>query len=547
MADPIAVAGGTGFIGRHVVARLLGAGHSVVVLARGPMPESLAGVELRRCDLAREVSPELLAGCRTLINLVGIKRPTASFGFEAAHVELPRALADAAEAAGVERMIHVSVAGAERALPGAGPYLDSKRRGELALREREGALAITIVRPSVVYGRGDDMLRNLADSIRAAPLFPAPRFGRAELAPIAVEDVAEAVLRCVERPESAGRDYDLVGPERLTLRALIERTAAAPSVARACVVVPAPGFLQRSIAGLLERMSADPLITRAQLGLLEAGVIGDPEPARRELGLEPRRLDSDAIEHALAGFEPRLPSVRLVPDPHAERALARLGGDSPGWALVLFGACAVGGLLAGPWLFDAIHWAPRGASLRAAFLRSEIWLRMVVIDLVLLLGALACLRLRWRELWRPTTMATLAGASAGVIMWAGAFGVSALLAALVPSLWSGSAELYGWADALPLGLALAMLTVIVAGEEIIWRGALGIGLAARVGAWPAVAISAAAFTLAHASIGSPLLLLAAALAGGAWTWLAIRTRSLWAPFVSHMLWDVSLLWLTPLA
>lgn len=524
----IAVAGGTGFIGRHVVERLLAAGHAVVVLARGHASTPIASVELRRCDLARGLAPELLAGCHTLINLVGIKRPTSTMGFEAAHVEVPRALADAAEAAGLERMIHISVAGAERAQPGAGPYLESKRRGEQLLLERGGALAITIVRPSVVYGRGDDLLRNLADAIRAAPLFPAPR-SRAPLMPIAVEDVAEALLRCVERPATAGRCYDLVGPEALSLRALIGRVAAAPSVARRCLVVPTPSFVQRPVAALLERLSEDPLITRAQLRLLAAGVVGDPEPARSELDLHPRALDADAIEHALAGFTPRLPSVRLVPDPHAERALARLAGDSPGWASLLFAACAIGGLLAGPWLIDAI------------------WLRMVVIDLVLLLGAIAGLRLRWRELWRPTASTTITGLGVGAIMWAGAFGVAALLSALAPSLWSGSAELYGWADALPVVLALAMLLVIVAGEEIIWRGALGLGLAACVGAWPAVCLSATAFTLAHVTIGSPLLLLAAVLAGGAWTYLAIRTRSLWAPFVAHMLWDASLLWLTPLA
>lgn len=526
--DAIAIAGGTGFIGRHAVARLLEAGHAVVVLARGRASELPAGAELRRCDLARGVTPELLAGCRVLINLVGIKRPTAELGFEAAHVELPRALASAAEAAGVERMIHVSVAGAERASPDAGPYLDSKRRGEQVLLEHAGRLAITILRPSVVYGRGDDMLRNLADSIRAAPLFPAPRGGRAELAPIAVEDVAEALLRCVERPASAGRGYDLVGPERLTLRAVIERVAAAPSVARRCWVVPAPTFVQRSIAGLLERISADPLITRAQLGLLTAGVVGDPEPARRELGLEPRTFDAESIEHALAGFEPRLPSVRLVPDPDAERELARVAGDSPGWALASFAALAVAGLLAGPWLIDAI------------------WLRMAAIDLCLLLVAITTLRLRWTDLWRPTARASIAGLGAGAILWAAAFGVAALLAGLAPSLWSGASDLYAWADALPIGLALGLLTLIVAGEEIIWRGALAVGLAPRVGAWPAVLISAALFTLAHATIGSPLLLVAATLAGAAWAALAIRTRSLWASFAAHMLWDVSLLWLTPL-
>jgi membrane protease YdiL (CAAX protease family) len=169
-----------------------------------------------------------------------------------------------------------------------------------------------------------------------------------------------------------------------------------------------------------------------------------------------------------------------------------------------------------------------------------------VIDLALLLAALSFLRLRWWSLCRPTQTTTIAGLSAWVLMWIGAFAVAAGLSSLAPTLWSSAAEFYAWADAIPFWLALVLLTSIVAGEEIIWRGALGLGLAARLGAWPAVLFSAAAFTLAHATIGAPLLLVAAALAGAAWTWLAIRTRSLWASFVSHLLWDVSLLWLTPL-
>jgi uncharacterized protein YbjT (DUF2867 family)/membrane protease YdiL (CAAX protease family) len=579
--EAIAVAGATGFIGRELVARLLGAGHRVVALVRRPGPEPgargetpraaslglfpeggvaetcstpgtpafrllplgenpgatrhdgfhhglLAGVEQRLGDLAGPIDPELLAGCRVLINLVGIKRANSSFGFEAAHVHLPLALADAAEAAGLTRMIHVSVVGADRPEASeAGAYLASKHRGERALLDRPGPLAITVVRPGVVHGLGDDLIRNLADVIRAAPVVALPGGGRAELAPIAVEDVAEGLLRCVERPATAGRSYDLVGPERLSLRALVERVAAAPSVARSCWVLPVPAALLRPAAAVLELASRDPLITVAQLGLLAAGVVGDPELARRELELEPGPLDPAAIERALAGFEPRLPSVRLVPDPAASRALAALGGRSPSAALALFGLLAVAALFAGPWLIAAI------------------WLRMAVLNLALLGLALVGLRLDWRALLRPSVASTAAGVGAGLVMWAGALVFTAGLAAALPDLWAGAAELYGWATALSLGLSLAALTVIVAGEEIVWRGALGLGLAARVGPWSAVLISASLFTLAHTSIGSPLLLVAAFVAGGMWTALAIRARSLWACVLAHLLWDIALLWLTP--
>jgi uncharacterized protein YbjT (DUF2867 family)/membrane protease YdiL (CAAX protease family) len=531
----IAVAGGSGFIGRHVVSRLLEAGWRVIVLARGraSLPLEIAGAELRRCDLAGEVDLAWLEGCGVLVNLVGIKRERPELSWEQAHVELPLRLAAAANAAGVEHMIHVTVAGSDRVEPDTAPssYLGSKARGERALRalDRGSSPAITILRPNVVYGRGDDMLRNLADSIRAAPVFPAPRGGRAPIQAIAVEDVAEAVLRCVERSRARGCSYDLVGPERPSLREIVARVSAA--LERRCLVVPAPLFVQRPIAAVLEKISDDPLITRSQLDLLARGVVGDPEPARAELGLEPRVLDRAAIDRALAEFEPRLPSLRLVPDLAASGELAELGGvtRAPAWRVALFALLAPVALLLGPWLI------------------ASVWLRMAALELGLSLVAFACLGMSWAKLWRPSASALAWGVGAGLVTWAGAFAVAELLGAFAPGLWSRTSELYAWAGELPVVAALGLLTLIVAGEEIVWRGALGLGMAARVGAWPAVAISAGLFTLAHLTTGPLVLAIAAALAGAAWTWLAIRTRSLFASYVAHLGWDVAMLWLTPLS
>jgi nucleoside-diphosphate-sugar epimerase/membrane protease YdiL (CAAX protease family) len=521
----VVIAGGTGFIGSHTAARLRAAGHRVIVLGRRRGAALADGVELRRCDLAQPIEASLLASADVLINCVGIKRErVGELGWERAHVELPGELAEAAAAAGVARMIHLSVAGCEAATAEAGPYLHSKARGEQRLAGVSG-IAITILRPGVVYGRGDDMLRNLADAIRAAPVFPAPGAGRAVVQTIAVDDVAEAVLRCVERAE-LGAAYDLVGPERLPLRELIGRVARV--VGRSCVVLPAPMFVMRPVAAVLERIGSDPLVTPSQLGLLARGVVGDPEPARRDLGFEPRALDEAAIEAALVGFEPRLPSVRLVPDRIAERALSELGGSRPSWMLAAFAVLAVAGLLLGP------------------SLPLSIWLRMATLESVLSVIAIATLGLAWANAWRPSAGLLAWGLGAGLIMWAGALGVGALLSNHAPTLWRETASLYAWASEHALVWTVPMLIVIVAGEEVVWRGALGLGLAARIGAWPAVGVSAIVFCVAHLTTGPPVLALAALLAGATWTWLAIRTRSLVASFVAHLGWDVALLWLTPL-
>ena len=631
-AEPaVAVAGGSGFIGSHVIRRLLAAGRRVVVLARGSRAiaaDLQPHVELRRCDLT-EVGAQpvarLLADCDAVVNLVGIKRPTARQSFEAVHVSLPQRLAHAARSAGVRRFVHVSVAGT-RPDPRS-PYLDSKARGEQLLRDQGEGLGLTILRPGVVYGRGDDLLRNLADAVRAAPLFPAPGGGRAPLEALAVEDLAEAVLRCLERPDSAGRSYDLVGPERLDLRTLLARVGAATCVSRRCLALPVPARLLRPAAGLLERF-ADPLITRAQLELLAKGVVGDGRAARVDLGLVPRRLDAAAVDAALVDFRPRLPSVRLVPDRRAGRALAALARPRLSRLRVaLFVLVAVLALLLGPLVI------------------APVFPRMAVLELGLLLLALLTVPLAWRRLWRPTLAAAAWGVGSALVMWGGAGLVLAALAAWAPQLGSAANLLAGWTAGLDLAPLLGLLLVIVAGEELVWRGALGIGLAlapakggaaklasppvdgarpnggaqlrsrfdsalpgpdahaqvlagslqpqaeVRAGeelpgadrngsaprhidsvgseadadassdvattepaaalpvsparAWTAVALSALAFTVAHLSTGPPLLWLAAAVAGGAWTWLALRSRSLFASFVSHLLWDAAMIWLLP--
>lgn len=527
MAQTIAVAGGTGFIGRHVVARLLADGCTVVVLARGARaaPE---GAQLRSCDLGRADEGELveaLAGCDALVNLIGIKRETPSFGFEAAHVGAPERLLAASERAGIGHFVHVSVAGSRR--DASSLYLDTKARGE-ALVRAQTAVPWTVIRPGVVYGPGDDLLRNLADGVRSAPVFPAPDGGHGELMPVAVEDVAEAIARALARPEvSVGRCFDVVGPERLPLRELIARVAG--HLGQACWVAPAPSMLMRPVAAVVERVSADPLITPSQLRLLAAGVVGDPESAREHLELEPRALDDDAITRALAEFRPRLPSVRLVPDRAASSSSSSSGErrTPTGW-LIAYAGLAVVSLLAGPWLIESV------------------WSRTAILEAALLLLALTTIGLDWRAGLRPSPSAIAAGLAAGLVMWAGAIGVAELLGALAPTLWAQTGSIYAWALDMPVASAVGLLLLIIAGEEIVWRGAVGLAWVDRIGAWPAVALSTTLYTVAHLTTGPPVLALAAALAGFAWSWLAIRTRGLMAPFISHVVWDMALLWVTPI-
>src|SRR5258705_5327411 len=207
----VAIAGGSGFVGRHVVEALRARGHGVLVLARGRRGVPL-GAELLPCDLARDAVPTgALRGCDALVNLAGIKRQDGSQTFEAVHVEATRRLLAACGEAGLRRFVHVSVV-CSRPDPRL-PYHDTKWRAEESVRA--SGLDFTILKPAVIYGPGDDMVTHLVRMIRFAPLFPVVGRGDSILQPVDVRDVAEAVAAALGRPRSIGGTYEVVGPDRL--------------------------------------------------------------------------------------------------------------------------------------------------------------------------------------------------------------------------------------------------------------------------------------------------------------------------------------------
>lgn len=514
----VAVAGGTGFLGRHVVARLIADGHDVVVLARTAGGEA-AGVTRIAVDAAGDPATiaAAIAGCDAVVNLVGVKREAAAQGFTAAHVTTVERLLVACDAAGVRRFVHISVVGAR---DGAGPYMASKLRGEQVVAG--SSLAWTIVRPGVIAGRGDDFLTNLAAMIRHLPLFPGPDGGSAEIQPVLVDDVAAAIAGVLVQPSTIGATIDVVGPERLPLRAWVQRVARALGLRT--LVVPAPGALLAPVIGALERLLPAPPLTRAQLGMLREGMVGEPAPAG--LDLRPRALDEPTVAAIVADVPPWLGvSLRIA---HARDHLPWLRGCARALprvaALVPLAALLIAGLRA---------------------LTPDIWRCMLAVNLVLVPAALLLVPLPWRELLRPRAWHLAFGTGAAVVLgllgWFGALG----LRALAPDVMADVAGLYAWADALPLGLALPLLAFIVFGEEVFWRAAVALAVGGRCGPWLGVAASALAFALAHVSVGPPVLWLAAAACGAAWAYVVVRTRSVWPGFVCHYLWDLLVLYAAP--
>jgi len=226
MNHRVAILGGPGFIGRYIVKRLAERGD---VLAVGGRHAAAAKFLKLKGDVGQvgllniavedeRLLPAFLAGNDTVINCVGILRESGSQRFDRLHHTAPARLARLAREAGAERFIHFSAIGADPRATSA--YARSKAAGEQAVRD--AFPTATILRPSIVFGPEDQFFNRFAGLAMVSPALPLIGGGLSRFQPVYVGDVADAAVRCLDDPASAGRTYELGGPNVYTLRALME-------------------------------------------------------------------------------------------------------------------------------------------------------------------------------------------------------------------------------------------------------------------------------------------------------------------------------------
>lgn len=267
----ILVLGGGGFVGRHLVAALAAAGAEVTVPARRRERAKhlilLPTVEVVEGDLADAGTlARWAAGHDALVNLVGVlhsrrgrpdERGPNDYGpdFARAHVEIAQAAVTACRAAGVRRLLHMSALGAAPDAPS--EYLRSKGIGEQVVLAAQD-LAVTVFRPSVIFGPDDAFLNLFA---RLAALLPvlAVACPRARFQPVYVGDVVRAFVAALDDAAAHGRRYDLGGPKVYELAELVKYVCAATGRRR--LVLGLPDWASYLQAWMMEWMPG-PLMTR---------------------------------------------------------------------------------------------------------------------------------------------------------------------------------------------------------------------------------------------------------------------------------------------
>lgn len=286
------VLGGTGFVGRSTCERLVRAGWDLRVPTRrrahGQALIPLPTVELVEADVHDAATlRRLLVGCDAVVHLVAILHGSAA-DFERTHAALPRTLAAAMQAAGVARLVHVSALGVGP--DGPSNYLRSKAAGEAALQA--AGLALTVLRPSVIFG-ADDRFLNLFARLQALAWVVPLAGADSRYQPVWVEDVAGAIVQALARPEAAGQVYEAAGPTVYTLAELVRLAGRWAGHERP--VLPLPDPLARVQAALMALVPGEPLLSADNLDSMKVpNVATGTLPGLQALGLEPAALEAVA-------------------------------------------------------------------------------------------------------------------------------------------------------------------------------------------------------------------------------------------------------------
>ncbi|WP_322011037.1 complex I NDUFA9 subunit family protein [Paraburkholderia sp. J12] len=291
----IAVIGGSGFVGSHLVNALVEAGKTVRIATRRRYSArhlTLLPVDVIETDVFDPVAlAAFVEGADAVINLVGTlhggRGDPYGPGFAKIHVELPTKIVAACEGKGVHRLVHISALGADPRGPSM--YLHSKGDGEKAVHA-SAALATTIFRPSVVFGPDDTFLNRFALLEKLFPVIPLA-MPDAKFQPVYVGDMSKAIVNVLDLDAASGHTYELGGPTVYTLEQLLMYCGEV--LGRHARIVRLPRAFARMQALSFELAPGEPMLTRDNLDSMSVDNVLSG-PLAPELGIEPASIEAIA-------------------------------------------------------------------------------------------------------------------------------------------------------------------------------------------------------------------------------------------------------------
>lgn len=292
--NKVTVVGGAGFLGRYLVKRLAQQGRQVRVAVRDPEAANflkpmgdVGQVQPIQANLRNEASiARAVAGADMVVNLAGLMFPGGAQSFQAVHEDGAANVARAAHAAGVKRLIHLSALDASRDADS--KYSRSKAAGEALVRE--AFPNAVIVRPSTIFGPEDKFFNLFAAMAALSPVLPLPGGGHSRMQPVYVGDVAQAIATLLQDEAPEGGDYELGGPQILTLAELMAKVC--EQTGRKRLLVPVPFAFAKMEAFFLQLLPWH-ILTMDQIEMLKVdNVVSGELPGLAELGVTPTTLDA---------------------------------------------------------------------------------------------------------------------------------------------------------------------------------------------------------------------------------------------------------------
>jgi len=316
----VAVTGGSGFVGRHVVNELVARGHHPVCLVRdrSVFVDQMRRLPADRYDAIggslfdRDAFATTVKDCAAVIHIVGIiqERPLKGQTFERIHVEGTKRALEAAKAAGVKRFIHMSALGSRLNAPA--EYHRTKWVAECAVRD--SGLDYTIFRPSIIHGPDGEFMQMMRTFVcdamvtsfgfLPAPFPVIPYFGKGDkkLQPVDVRDVATCFVGALARPETIGKSFDLGGPEALTWKQLYQTCKdLIPGAKQWKPIVGMPVWKAKFLAKTVMKLPVLPMALRfneGQVAMSQEDSICDTRPAEAAFGITMRDFRTELRNYA---------------------------------------------------------------------------------------------------------------------------------------------------------------------------------------------------------------------------------------------------------